>query len=129
MTRCLRCVIVLIVVCSTLAHAKTRKPLRIFFIDVEGGQSTLIVAPSGKSVLIDTGFPGSRDAGRIRAAARAAHIKRLDYVLITHYHEDHVGGVPYLLKKMKVGIFVDHGSEPRRFRLNSAELCRLRKGD
>jgi competence protein ComEC len=109
MTRRLRCVIVFVATCSTLALAKTSKPLRIFFIDVEGGQSTLIVTPSGKSVLIDTGFPGSRDAGRIRAAARAAHVKRLDYVLITHYHEDHVGGVPDLLKKMNIEIFVDHG--------------------
>lgn len=92
------------------AAAKNQKPLRIFFIDVEGGQSTLIVTPSGKSVLIDTGFKGDRDASRIVAAANAAQIRQLDYVLITHYHEDHVGGVPDLLKKMKVGIFVDHGS-------------------
>ena len=89
--------------------AKTARPLRIFFIDVEGGQSTLIVTPSGKSVLIDAGFKGDRDANRILAAAHAAQLKQFDYVLITHYHEDHVGGVPELLKKIKVGIFVDHG--------------------
>lgn len=88
---------------------KKNNPLRIFFIDVEGGQSTLVVTPAGKSVLIDTGFAGSRDAGRIVSAANAAHLKRLDYVLITHYHPDHVGGVPDLLKQMKVGVFVDHG--------------------
>lgn len=91
------------------ALAKKDKPLRIFFIDVEGGQSTLVVTPAGKSVLIDTGFAGGRDACRIQAAAHAANINRLDYVLITHYHEDHVGGVADLLKRMKVGIFVDHG--------------------
>jgi len=95
---------------SGTALAKSNKPLRIFFIDVEGGQATLVVSPSGKSVLIDTGWAGGRDARRIQAAAKAAHIKLLDYVLITHYHQDHVGGVTDLLKRMRVGIFVDHGA-------------------
>jgi competence protein ComEC len=96
------------------AFAKKNNPLRIFFIDVEGGQSTLVVTPAGKSVLIDTGYAGSRDAGRIQAAAKAAHLRRLDYVLITHYHPDHVGGVPDLLQRMKVGVFVDHGPNQRK---------------
>jgi competence protein ComEC len=89
----------------------TAKPLEIFFIDVEGGQSTLIVSPSGQSMLIDTGWRGfdGRDADRIVQAAKAAKIKQLDYVLITHYHRDHVGGVPQLADRMKVGTFVDHG--------------------
>jgi competence protein ComEC len=91
------------------ALAGSHKPLRIYFIDVEGGQSTLVVSPAKQSVLIDTGFAGERDADRIVQAARAADIKQIDYVLITHYHGDHVGGVADLLKKIKVGTFVDHG--------------------
>jgi competence protein ComEC len=92
------------------AAART-KPLQIYFIDVEGGQSTLIVSPSGQSLLVDTGWPDfkGRDADRIVAAARAAHLKQLDYVLITHYHDDHVGGVAQLAARMKIGEFVDHG--------------------
>ncbi len=91
------------------AHAA--KPLEIYFIDVEGGQATLIVSPSGQSLLVDTGWRGfnSRDADRIAKAAKNAHAKELNYVLITHYHRDHVGGVPQLLDRMKVGTFVDHG--------------------
>jgi competence protein ComEC len=87
------------------------KPLQIYFIDVEGGQATLVVSPSGQSLLIDTGWPGyeGRDADRILAAAHQAGVKQLDYVLITHYHRDHVGGLPQLVDGIKVGTFVDHG--------------------
>lgn len=88
-----------------------QKPLQIYFIDVEGGQSTLFVTPAGESLLVDTGWPGNngRDAGRIAAAAKLAKIKKLDYVLITHYHDDHVGGVAQLVEKLPVGTFIDHG--------------------
>jgi beta-lactamase superfamily II metal-dependent hydrolase len=85
--------------------------LRIYFIDAEGGQATLFVTPNGHSLLIDTGWAGynNRDADRIAAAARRAGIARLDYVLITHYHGDHVGGVSQLVANMPVGTFLDHG--------------------
>ena len=87
------------------------KPLQIYFIDVEGGQATLVISPSGQSLLIDTGWPGyeGRDADRIVAAAHQAGLKQLDYVLITHFHRDHVGGVPQLVDGIKVGTFVDNG--------------------
>lgn len=94
---------------TAAALAKPQPPLRIYFVDVEGGQSTLIVTPAKQSVLIDTGWAGARDAGRIVDAAKAAGIKKIDYVLITHYHDDHVGGVADLLQRIKVGTFVDHG--------------------
>jgi competence protein ComEC len=85
--------------------------LTAYFIDVEGGQSTLFVTPAGQSVLIDTGFPGfnGRDVGRIAAAAQAAGVKQIDFLIITHYHGDHVGGVPALAAVMPIRNFVDHG--------------------
>ncbi|HTT22512.1 MAG TPA: MBL fold metallo-hydrolase [Candidatus Sulfotelmatobacter sp.] len=91
--------------------APAPKPMQIYFIDVEGGQATLVVSPSGQSLLIDTGWPGNegRDADRILATAHQAGLKQIDYVLITHYHRDHVGGVPQLTDGIKVGTFVDHG--------------------
>ena len=87
------------------------RPLEIFFVDVEGGQATLIVSPSGQSLLIDTGWRGfeGRDADRIVQAAKAAKVKQIDFLMITHYHRDHVGGVPQLADQMKIVNFLDHG--------------------
>ena len=85
--------------------------LRVTFVDVEGGQATLFVTPQGESLLIDTGWPGRefRDADRIAAAAKQLGLHRIDYVLITHFHDDHVGGVPQLVERIPVGAFIDHG--------------------
>lgn len=87
------------------------KPLRIYFIDVEGGQATLIVSPSGQSLLIDAGFPGTHgtQTGRILQAAKDARIKQIDYMLVTHYHDDHVGGVPDLAERIKINAYLNHG--------------------
>lgn len=85
--------------------------LKVYFVDVEGGQSTLFVTPTGQSLLIDTGWPDNqgRDADRIVAVAKLARVSRIDYVLLTHYHTDHVGGVPQLVARILVGAFIDHG--------------------
>jgi competence protein ComEC len=111
--------------CATLALAATAaagERLEIYFIDVEGGQSTLIVTPDKHSLLIDTGWAGdgsgfqpgdahaARDANRIVAAARDAGVSRIDYLLITHFHPDHDGGVSELAQLMPLGVFIDHGA-------------------
>jgi beta-lactamase superfamily II metal-dependent hydrolase len=85
--------------------------LTIYTIDVEGGQATLLVSPSNASLLVDTGWPGNngRDADRIVAAMHDAGLTQIDHVLITHHHDDHVGGVPNLVARVKVGEFLDHG--------------------
>lgn len=93
------------------ATAAWAKPLEIYFIDVEGGQSTLVVSPSGQSLLVDAGYAGygGRDAERIKTAAKAAGVGHIDYLLVTHYHSDHVGGVPNLLEVLKVSNVLDYG--------------------
>ena len=103
----------------TLQEAKT---LDIYFIDVEGGQSTLIVTPAGQAVLIDAGFAGAggfsaragdpataRDPQRILAVAKSAGVSKIDYFLSTHFHADHAGGVPELLQLIPIDAFIDHG--------------------
>ena len=101
-------VLLFLLASSPLRAAET---LRVCFIDVEGGQATLFVSPSGQSLLVDAGWPGfnGRDADRIAATAKAAGVKQIDYLLVTHYHMDHVGGVPPLAAKIPVVTFVDHG--------------------
>src|SRR5579859_5356648 len=105
------------------------KPLQIYFIDVEGGQATLLVSPSGQSLLIDAGWPGyeGRDADRILAAAHQAGLIQIDYVLITHYHRDHVGGVPQLVDGIKVGTFVDHGPNQEDSEVTRADYAAYEK--
>ncbi len=89
----------------------SRGDLKVYFIDVEGGQATLFVTPAKESLLIDTGWNdnNARDADRIVAVAKQAGLTKLDYVLITHFHEDHVGGVVNLVSRIPVGTFLDHG--------------------
>ncbi|MBL9202337.1 MAG: MBL fold metallo-hydrolase [Opitutaceae bacterium] len=84
------------------ADQKT-KTLDFHWIDSEGGGSTLIVTPEGESVLIDTGNPGGRDAGRIVAAAKAAGLTRIDHVIITHWHIDHFGGAAEVAQQIPFG--------------------------
>lgn len=86
--------------------------LRIYWIDVEGGAATLVVTPGGETVLMDAGWAGfeSRDAKRIEhVLKKQAKAKRIDYFITSHFHLDHVGGLPQLVERVPVGKFVDHG--------------------
>jgi len=90
-------------------HAQTRN-LEIYWIDVEGGAATLIVSPSGESLLIDTGWAvGDRDAKRIYAAAQQAGLKQIDYLVISHFHADHAGGLAALSRMIPIGRLFDRG--------------------
>ena len=91
--------------------AQTRaKTLDIYFIDTEGGQSTLYVGPAGESLLVDSGNAGDRDLGRIVEALNAAGVQRIDHLWSTHYHGDHIGSLLALAKQVPIGHFYDHGA-------------------
>jgi beta-lactamase superfamily II metal-dependent hydrolase len=95
---------------SALAAAKT---LDMYVVDVEGGKAFLLVSPSGQSMLLDAGTPGSAtnhvNADRIVEACTAAGVKKIDFMVATHYDGDHVGGVPAVAERMPIVTFVDHG--------------------
>ncbi len=94
------------------AAAQTRTTLDIYVVDVEGGNATLFVAPSGQSLLIDTGNGGagaSRDAARIMAAVNDARLTHIDKLITTHYHGDHFGAMEELAKQIPIREFIDHG--------------------
>src|SRR5687768_11834816 len=95
---------------TAVAQGRTSKTLDIYVIDVEGGNATLIVSPTGESLLIDTGNPSNgRDADRILAAAKDAGLTQIDHLIITHYHGDHIGGLPELHPRIAIRHFIDHG--------------------
>jgi competence protein ComEC len=91
------------------------KPLDIYIVDTEGGKAALWVSPSGQSLLIDSGNPGDRDLDRIMAAINDAGLKQIDFLISTHYHVDHIGGLTELAKRIPIAHFIDHGPsvEPR----------------
>jgi competence protein ComEC len=88
-----------------------RRGFDIYLVDVEGGGATLLVTPAGQAVLIDGGWatPNRRDSKRVLAVAHRAGVDRLDYVIVSHYHSDHLGGVVELAPHISVGEFLDHG--------------------
>jgi competence protein ComEC len=113
----------LLVLCLSIT-SQTARELTIYFIDVEGGQSTLVITPAGESILIDTGYamrgqrgappppPDAtigRDAERILNTIKDAGLERIDYLLVTHFHSDHAGGVPELAARIPIGTFIDYG--------------------
>jgi competence protein ComEC len=120
--------VLLLTACAGAAQAA--KTLDLYFIDTEGGQATLVVAPSGQSLLIDTGYTGfgGRDTLRIAAAAKDAGVKKIDILVTTHFHDDHVGGVANLLDRFPVTTFLDHGPSIETHEYPSAYAAAFAKG-
>jgi beta-lactamase superfamily II metal-dependent hydrolase len=99
----------LILFAGAAAAASQAPTLDIYYIDTEGGQATLFVSPNKQTVLVDTGFAGARDPERILQALHAASASQIDFLIITHYHGDHVGGFAELASRIPIMNFVDHG--------------------
>ena len=96
--------------------------LTIYYIDTEGGQSTLFVGPASESLLVDTGNAGERDLGRITETLRSAGVTKIDHLWTTHYHGDHVGALLELAKQFPVAHFYDHGAPHPNDRIVSSQF-------
>jgi len=104
--------VLLVTLSLGMVQSRTAGGLRVYVIDVEGGGATLVIAPSGQSMLIDSGSPGpaaERDSARIAEAMRAAGLTRINYLFTTHYDSDHVGGAPAADAVAHFERFFDHG--------------------
>src|SRR5437867_7899478 len=105
-------VLTVLLAVGALAQNRTSRTLDIYVVDVEGGNATLFISPSGESLLIDTGNAGAaaaRDAGRIMAAAKDAGLQQIDHLITTHWHGDHFGGMAELASRIPIREFIDHG--------------------
>ncbi len=102
---------VLTVTLLTAGLSASGRSMEVYDIDVEGGKCVLVVSPSGESLLYDLGWPGyeGRDTRRIVAAAKAAGLKQIDYLVVSHYDLDHMGDVPALVASFPVQHLIDHG--------------------
>src|SRR5688572_19162971 len=96
---------------ATPAGGAAKRTLDIYWIDAEGGASTLVVSPSGRAMLVDSANrkADARDAKRIHAVAKLAGLEKIDILLTTHYHGDHMGAAEALSKLIPIELFVDHG--------------------
>jgi competence protein ComEC len=103
--------ILILWILGTAALFGASRNLEIYWIDAEGGAATLIVSPSGQSMLVDTAnrAPDDRDAKRIMAAIQQAGLKKIDILLTTHFHSDHIGAMPALAKLIPIDLYMDHG--------------------
>jgi competence protein ComEC len=114
--------LLLLMLATAFAASAAPKNLQIYWIDAEGGASTLIVAPSGESMLVDTAnrTADDRDAKRIFAAAQKAGLTKIDILVTTHFHGDHYGALLALAKMIPIGMFMDHGESVEIARPNVA---------
>ena len=121
MSKTLLCALFILFLSSTVPAADA---LDMYVIDTEGGKALLVISPSGQSMLIDAGFPGNnnRDTNRIEEAAKAAGVKRFDFLLVTHYDLDHVNNVPSAVGRIPVTTFIDHGPAAVRDRGTTAAV-------
>ena len=111
--RRLACVVAIVMSAALVSAQRQTKTFDIYVVDVEGGNASLFVSPSGESLLIDSGNAGmaaARDAGRIVDAAKDAGLNQIDHVITTHWHGDHYGGLAELASRMPIRHFIDHGA-------------------
>lgn len=121
----MRATFLVLIVAIAVGLPVSAQTLDIYFIDTEGGQATLYVAPTGETMLVDTGFPGERDLGRILEVFARAGVQQIDHLVLTHYHGDHYGGLEALSQRLPIRHYYDHGPSIESDRPRVVEFERL----
>lgn len=103
-------VAVALVLSCTISPGAQERSLDIYWIDVEGGAATLVVSPSGESLLYDAGWEvDGRDGKRIADVVKQAGLSKIDSFVLSHYHADHAGGLQELARLVPIGRCFDRG--------------------
>lgn len=133
------CLLIVLILINFIIYIFPQK-LRIFFIDVGQGDSTLIITPDKKTVLIDGGGSDSFDVGEkvLLPYLLDRRILKIDYVLISHFDTDHCGGILTIMEKVKVKNIIiseqaEHSENYERFKKlmihKKIRLIEVKKGD
>lgn len=133
------CLLIVLILINFIIYIFPQK-LRIFFIDVGQGDSTLIITPDKKTVLIDGGGSDSFDVGKkvLLPYLLDRRILKIDYVLISHFDTDHCGGILTIMEKVKVKNIIiseqaEHSENYERFKKlmihKKIRLIEVKKGD
>lgn len=133
------CLLIVLILINFIIYIFPQK-LRIFFIDVGQGDSTLIITPDKKTVLIDGGGSDSFDVGEkvLLPYLLDRRILKVDYVLISHFDTDHCGGILTIMEKVKVKNIIiseqaEHSENYERFKKlmihKKIRLIEVKKGD
>ena len=91
----------------------TAQTLRIYHIDVEQAEATLVVSPSGHTLLIDSGRNG--DGDRLKAVMLEAGVSQIDHFVCTHYHDDHYGGIDELVTEFSISVVNSYDRGDKQF--------------
>lgn len=86
---------------STDITSKTERDLEVRYIDVGQGDSTLVLLPDGKNMLIDAGT--NSGAKSLVKELKSSGIEKIDYLIATHPHEDHIGGMDNVINEFEIG--------------------------
>lgn len=102
-----RLLCILIIIILIINFLNIERTMRIYFIDVGQGDSSLICTPTGKNILIDGG--GSRTPEKYDVGEKVLlpylldrRIKKLDYIIVSHFDADHAQGIETVIDKIKV---------------------------
>jgi len=103
--------LMLVIICLICSTAWAGDTLHIHCLDVGQGDATLIVSPTGQTMLVDAGYNGKGE-DEVLPFLSNLNMTSLDYIVATHYHADHIGGIDevmYGLSIDSIGVVYDRG--------------------